>query len=227
VSRALLHAREQIEIARRLVTLDPAHVFWRQTLATGQVAQASALLASPGSAAEALPQLRPAVAALQALLDRSPEQGQLRQGYARARVRLAQALLVGGDVAEALEEAEAIAALSSTWVSENPGDLGLRDKLAEAWIILGMANEARGEVESARIAWKRAVEACDREPLDESGRLDPHLAAPRTEALLHLGLEGEALSEAERLAKLGYREPGFIRLCRGYVACGAVLDGSR
>jgi hypothetical protein len=92
---------------------------------------------------------------------------------------------------------------------------------AQAHLLRGLALERLGEAEEARSSWARAASLLGAEA--ERSR-DPSTLDPWARAWIHLERPDRVRPILAKLAAIGYREPGFVRLCEERGLAPALLE---
>lgn len=121
---------------------------------------------------------------------------------ARARVALAQR-----SVDEVRDATASLAQLASAESQSKPVDT--RILLADAYLLNGLAERASGNANQANANFQQAWNAWPRNTAD-----NPSSLAGKAINLAALGRKAEAASLAERLRRMNYKEPGFVRTLR-------------
>jgi tetratricopeptide (TPR) repeat protein len=121
---------------------------------------------------------------------------------ARARVDLAQR-----SVDEVRDATASLAQLASAESQSKPVDT--RILLADAYLLNGLAERASGNANQANANFQQAWNAWPRNTAD-----NPSSLAGKAINLAALGRKAEAASLAERLRRMNYKEPGFVRTLR-------------
>ena len=198
-----------VSLSERLVANDPTNARWRQGLGSIHSRLGRVLLAH-GRVEPALAHFLVQVRIADDLAVKDPKHlgFQIDQGTSRRKV--ASALLLRGDPAASRAEARRALKRLKLLATENPKNPQIRLALAETHILLGRIEERLGRRESARTSWSTALDLLAADGADA----DKGLLTQRTEALLRLGRVEEAQPSVRKLAGFGYREIGFVELCR-------------
>ena len=198
---ALEHRHAEVQIANELQQRDAQNAAWQRNLAIARANYGNALRFS-GDMAGAVSELEKAKDALEPLLARKEAVWSWRRDMASVHTYAAQAWLARGDAAAAIRAGSAAVA-----ILESLGGKGGASYTAAAYLALGDARAAAGDLRGAREAWAKTaasittVEARERTPqiVDMLGR-----------ALLNLERHDEAAPLIERLTQAGYRAPDFV-----------------
>jgi serine/threonine-protein kinase len=198
-----------VTLSERLVANDPTNARWRQGLGANHARLGRVLLAH-GRAEPALAHFLVQARIADELAAKDPTHLGFRIDQGTSRRAMASALLLRGDPAASRAQARRALDRLEPLAAENPKNSQVRQALAETHILLGRIEERLGRGESARVSWSTALDLLAVDGAND----DKGLLTQRTEALLRLGRVEEAQSSVRKLAGFGYRETGFVELCR-------------
>jgi serine/threonine protein kinase/class 3 adenylate cyclase len=207
---ALTEYRAAVALLTEPAAKDPENAGLQRDLAINGLRIARGILAQ-GDAATALARARSAQEVLQEIAAKDPTNRYSQQDLARSHLDLARILEAQRHLAEAMAECAAAQKILEPLVEQQPSDRVLVTWLSRCYLLEGTLHEHRGEREEARSAWGRAADAIG--PFARTSS-DYQILAPWAQALLHLDRLAEARPVVERLAGMGFREAGFLSLCR-------------
>jgi eukaryotic-like serine/threonine-protein kinase len=184
-----------------LTAVEPTNALWTEYGFEARLDLAAALLAS-GNKAEAATQLSSAFQAINSLLAKGNPKPKWRRSLALCLLLQARLSLMSSANDEALHLAEN--ALSAARAAHTIDHVSDAFRVIQAYLMLGDANRARGDLQAARSAWATGVAML---PTGHSEL--PDEIADRIAILERLGRSAEAQPLAQRLAAMGYRASVF------------------
>jgi len=193
-----------------LISVDPSRVTWYGWLAE-TLRAAGMVHAMQDQPEEALRLYREALPLLERLLVDDPTRLGWLEWLAPLHNSIGKAHLQLGDTAAALEAFEEVRSLRLRLFEDASTDPRAQHLLADVLVILGNVQAARGESDTARDNWLRALELS--EPVTAQSRIPTYLDT-HARALLQLDRIDEAKAIVEELAAQGWDEPLFLELIR-------------
>ena len=209
VQTALEHLRSFRRLAAELVEHDARNLRWGRNLAVAQ-RQLGGVLVAAAQAAQGRREIERALRFWYRQVERDPSNVDWQRESALTHVELAKAQLVMGQTSGALASARRASGILEPLLDAAADQPELARDLGQAYVAEGRSLEARGQLEAARRAWRKAAALRQR----TAAELTPRAMVAQLEALLHLGQVDEARGAVRALIAGGYREPGFIALCQ-------------
>jgi len=204
---AATHLEAALHEAESLVALDPTNANWQRDLGVGRLA-AARLDLEQGRTQRAIERFQSSFQSLSQLAQQSPSQVDALRDVARSRLGLGEAWLVLGDLKRAATEIDLALAGIGALVDKDASDKDSRRELAVNHNARGRVWNAMGQRARATAAWTQSVDLL--EPLARESR-DWNVLDPWVRALVYLGRHDEARQGYEKLASIGYRDPGYLR----------------
>lgn len=195
--QARAHYEAAIATADALMAIEPDNTVWREYSFQSRLDFGQRLYLA-GRVAEAKPLADRACASVERLLAKDPSVPNWRGGRRNCLLLNSGIALAEGRTEEALRQARSAVEAAKSVAGEDR--LADQIALARALRIVGDAERAAGEIESARRAWVQALAA-----FPSSVALRPHEIAERAEILRRLGRTAEMRPLLARLNAIGYR----------------------
>ena len=207
---AVAHLQAYQDMTRELIEHDPANNTWRQELAASNFAIADLLLGlgQPGDSAKLLEADKTFG---ERFIAANPTNARWKRVLAETYALLGEYEIAQGDPGSATGTIASAIALFEGLLRDNPEDGDSKRRLSKALNVRGQALARAGRNEQAVAAWTRAGGLVETMARDSS---DWKVLDPRARALIHLGRLQEAAPIVDQLVANGYREKGFLDLCR-------------
>jgi len=145
---ALVHFREYVRIAERLVSIDAANIDWQIELASAN-SNIGSVLEEQGDLDGALERFRAALDIERALLAKQPDNNTLRRNVAASNNAVGAVLRAKGELADSLSHHRAELALQEDLVRREPGTARWRQYLGVSNNRVGSLLEAQGRISDA------------------------------------------------------------------------------
>jgi tetratricopeptide (TPR) repeat protein len=197
--RASEQLRKSVGVADALVTTEPKNTMWREYALKAKLELARQLLLS-GNRTEAEPEIRDACRMVSDLLTRNVRKREWRIGLSHCWAMQVRLSLASHSGSQAVNQAQRGIEAARRVDSGDPVTDAF--ELAIAYRLLGDAQQAVGDMGSARAAWKSALAS-----LPKAGADLPDETAERTIILSRAGSTAEAQQLAGKLFAMGYHSP--------------------
>jgi serine/threonine protein kinase len=210
IAGALLHQRSDLAIAERLATHDAEDLLLalNLTVIRNKVAYLH-LLRGELEQARALHDAERAI--IDTLVAKNPDHREWHFALARSHSVSASLLTARGQTAAAVAHARDATTLLQKLVEAAPEERRFTTWLTYCWWLLGRMHEQAGAPAEARAAWEQGLALG--ETLARQGS-EPFLLDSHVRLLLSLDRASEAHPLLVELARMGYREPALLDLCR-------------
>lgn len=207
MAMALSQLHRSVALADELVTATPdsATIANDSTAAYADLGEA---LADGGNVAAARPAITRARELAAQLVKRDPTVVAWQARLSGSLLLEARLMAADGDALGALRQIQGVIQRLDTLRESHRLDLRTRVLYAKALLMAGEQNAALGDQTQAHDDWQRVVAALATS-IDGAA---PPAQAILAAALLALGRRAESIPLLARLDRIGYREPGFIRL---------------